>query len=125
MFKTTLERARDQDASWPVLLRSRSEVSQAVVLGGRGMVNLIRERGVVVRVVYKHCALRFGQRRRRCFQRKCVALIHDRARVARQSLPLNARRGGWRTSGESVSGMGWDERSVGFTGGNIDWARKG
>lgn len=52
MFKTTLERARDQDGSWPVLVsQSRSEVSQAVVLGGGGRVNLIRERGVVVRVV--------------------------------------------------------------------------
>lgn len=60
VFKTTLERARDQDASWPVLpSQSRSEVSQAWVLGGggRGMVNLIRERGVVVRVVYRHSGI--------------------------------------------------------------------
>lgn len=55
------------------------------------------------------------------------ALIHD---IAGQSLtpPTNARLGGWRTSGESVSGMAVMEqvgaREIGFTGGNIDWAQK-
>ena len=78
--------------------QSRSEVSQAVLLGG--LVNLTRERGVYV---YRCCAFRPLVPGDVAFTES--ALIHG---IPRQSLPLNARRGGWRTSGEGASGKdGW------------------
>lgn len=118
LFKTTLRRAEFTRCLLACSPQSRSEVSRRHFLG-HGQSDTRIGAWTCVQALCVSSA----QPRRRWHLGS--ALIHDKPG---RSLPLNARPGGWRTSGESVRGMAGREqvgaREIGFTGGNIDWAQK-